>query len=107
MLWSSSKYAERRLEAPVEAMDENIEDKWFFLLENYHSSLGFKGFSHNYNNSLKTASFYSTGTYAQPCILATIWTWITMAYLDYRSLHFNFEEWQFGDNMLLEAVLLI
>ena len=67
MLWSSSKYAERRLEAPVEAMDENIEDKLFFLLENYHSSLGFKGFSHNYNNSLKTATFHSTGTYAQPC----------------------------------------
>ena len=68
MLWASSKYGKRRLEAAVEAMDENIENKLFFLLENYHSSLGFKGFSHNYNNSLKTASFYSTGTYAQPCM---------------------------------------
>ena len=27
MLRTSSKYAERRLEAAVEAMDENIEDK--------------------------------------------------------------------------------
>ena len=27
MLWTSSKYAERRLEAAVEAMDENVEDK--------------------------------------------------------------------------------
>ena len=68
MLWTSNKYAERSLEAAVEAMDENIEDKWFFLLENYHNLLGFKGFGHKYNNSLKTASFNSTGTYAQPCI---------------------------------------
>ena len=27
MLWTSSKYAEMRLEAAVEAMDENVEDK--------------------------------------------------------------------------------
>ena len=30
MLWTISKYAERRLEAVVEAMDENIEGKGFF-----------------------------------------------------------------------------
>ena len=67
MLWAGSKNAKRRLEAIVEAMDENIENKWLFLLENYHNSLGLKGFSHNCTSSLRTASFYSTGTYAQPC----------------------------------------
>ena len=67
MLWTSSKYAESWLEATVEGMDENIEDKWFFLLENYYNSLVFKGFSYNYNKSLKTASVYSNGIYAQPC----------------------------------------
>ena len=51
MLWTSSKYAERRLEAAVEAMDKNIEDKSFFLLENYYNSLVFKGFSRNYIKS--------------------------------------------------------
>ena len=67
MLWVRSKNANRKLEAIVEAMDENIENKWLFLLENYHNSLGIKGFSHNCISSLRTASFYSTGTYAQPC----------------------------------------
>ena len=67
MLWARSKNAKRRLEAIVEAMDENIENKWLFLLENYYNSLGIKGFSHNCTNSLRTASVYSTGTYAPPC----------------------------------------
>ena len=49
-------------------MDDNTEDKWFFLLENYYKSSGFKGFCQNYDNSPKTASFYSPGKYAQPCI---------------------------------------
>ena len=63
MLWARSKNAKRRLEAIVEAMDENIENKWFFLLENYYNSLGIKGFSHNCTNSLRT-----TVTYAKPCM---------------------------------------
>ena len=67
MLWVKSKNAKRRLEAIVETMDENIENKWLFLLENYLNSLGLKGFSHKCTSSLRTASFYSTGTYAQPC----------------------------------------
>ena len=56
MLWVKSKNAKRRLEAIVEAMDENIENKWMFLLENYYNSLGIKGFSHNCTNSFRTAS---------------------------------------------------
>ena len=71
MLWARSKNAKRRLEAIVETMYENIENKLFFLLENYNNSLGIKGFSHNYTNSLRTASVYSTGTYAPPCISLT------------------------------------
>ena len=68
MLWARSKNAKRRLEAIVEAMGENIENKYFFLLENYYNSLGIKGFRHNCTDSLRTASVCSTGTYAQPCI---------------------------------------
>ena len=49
-------------------MYENIENKWLFLLENYYNSLGIKGFIHNYTNSLRTASVYSTKPYAKPCI---------------------------------------
>ena len=71
MLLVRSKNAKRRLKAIVEAMDENIEHKWLFLLENYHNSLGIKGFSHNCTNSLRTASVHSTGTYAPPCRLHT------------------------------------
>ena len=68
ILWVNSKNAKRRLKAIVEAMDENIENKSLFLLENYHNSLGLKEFSHNCTSSLRTASVYSTGTYAQFCI---------------------------------------
>ena len=40
MLWVKRENAKRRLEAIVEAMYENIENKWLFLLENYYNSLG-------------------------------------------------------------------
>ena len=67
LLWASSQIIKGRLEAMAEATADYIGKKWVFLLENFYKSLEVKGLNHDYNSSLKIASFCSTGTYGSPC----------------------------------------